>query len=208
MAKQNRAGFLERALREFRWSFIITALVFIALGLLLILRPNLARELLAYAVGGALAVYGLFNILSFLFAKDRTLSFELVIGVITAAVGIFILASPGTVLNIIQIVLGLAIIIDSLLGIKRAFTLRELGLGSWGAILSLSILTSILGILFVMHQDLFGSALMVVIGIVLLYQGVSDLITVIRISVIGNRMKKNLELSVRDEIVLDPDGDR
>ncbi len=86
--------------------------------------------------------------------------------------------------------------------------MRELGLGSWGAILSLSILTSILGILFVMHQDLFGSALMVVIGIVLLYQGVSDLITVIRISVIGNRMKKNLELSVRDEIVLDPDGDR
>lgn len=207
MAKKNRAGFLEKALQEFRWSFIITALVFIALGLLLILRPNLARELLAYAVGGALAVYGLFNILSFLFAKDRTLSFELVIGVITAAVGIFILASPGTVLNIIQIVLGLAIIIDSLLGIKRAFTLRELGLGSWGAILSLSILTSILGILFVMHQDLFGSALMVVIGIVLLYQGVSDLITVIRISVIGNRMKKNLELSVRDEIVLDPDGD-
>ncbi len=208
MAKKNRAGFLEKALQEFRWSFIITALVFIALGLLLILRPNLARELLAYAVGGALAVYGLFNILSFLFAKDRTLSFELVIGVITAAVGIFILASPGTVLNIIQIVLGLAIIIDSLLGIKRAFTLRELGLGSWGAILSLSILTSILGILFVMHQDLFGSALMVVIGIILLYQGVSDLITVIRISVIGNRMKKNLELSVRDEIVLDPDGDR
>ena len=207
MAKKNRAGFLEKALQEFRWSFIITALVFIALGLLLILRPNLARELLAYAVGGALAVYGLFNILSFLFAKDRTLSFELVIGVITAAVGIFILASPGTVLNIIQIVLGLAIIIDSLLGIKRAFTLRELGLGSWGAILSLSILTSILGILFVMHQDLFGSALMVVIGIILLYQGVSDLITVIRISVIGNRMKKNLELSVRDEIVLDPDGD-
>ena len=208
MAKKNRAGFLEKALQEFRWSFIITALVFIALGLLLILRPNLARELLAYAVGGALAVYGLFNILSFLFAKDRTLSFELVIGVITAAVGIFILASPGTVLNIIQIVLGLAIIIDSLLGIKRAFTLRELGLGSWGAILSLSILTSILGILFVMHQDLFGSALMVVIGIILLYQGVSDLITVIRISVIGNRMKKNLELSVRDEIVLDPDVDR
>ena len=208
MAKKNRAGFLEKALQEFRWSFIITALVFIALGLLLILRPNLARELLAYAVGGALAVYGLFNILSFLFAKDRTLSFELVIGVITAAVGIFILASPGTVLNIIQIVLGLAIIIDSLLGIKRAFTLRELGLGSWGAILSLSILTSILGILFVMHQDLFGSALMVVIGIVLLYQGVSDLITVIRISVIGNRMKKNLELSVRGGIVLDPDGDR
>ena len=208
MAKKNRAGFLEKALQEFRWSFIITALVFIALGLLLILRPNLARELLAYAVGGALAVYGLFNILSFLFAKDRTLSFELVIGVITAAVGIFILASPGTVLNIIQIVLGLAIIIDSLLGIKRAFTLRELGLGSWGAILSLSILTSILGILFVMHQDLFGSALMVVIGIILLYQGASDLITVIGISVIGNRMKKNLELSVRDEIVLDPDGDR
>ena len=66
MAKKNRAGFLEKALQEFRWSFIITALVFIALGLLLILRPNLARELLAYAVGGALAVYGLFNILSFL----------------------------------------------------------------------------------------------------------------------------------------------
>lgn len=206
MARKDRSGILERALREFRWSFIITALVFIILGALLVLRPQLGIDMLSYTVGGALAIYGGFNILSFLFSRERSLSFELVIGVITAAIGIFALVSPTTIFDIIQIVLGLVICIDSLLGMKRAFALRDLGLKSWWPMLLLSVVTTILGILFMVNKGLFGNALMVAIGIVLLYQGVSDLVTVIRISVVGRRLKEDLSLLVRDQNIIDADN--
>lgn len=206
MARKDRSRILERALREFRWSFIITALVFIILGALLVLRPQLGIDMLSYTVGGALAIYGGFNILSFLFSRERSLSFVLVIGVITAAIGIFALVSPTTIFDIIQIVLGLVICIDSLLGMKRASALRDLGLKSWWPILLLSVVTTILGVLFMVNKGLFGNTLMVAIGIVLLYQGVSDLVTVIRISVIGHRLKEDLSLLVRDQNIIDADN--
>lgn len=207
MAKKDKAGVLDRALKEFRWSFIVTALVFIILGVFLILRPHTASTILVYVVGAALTVYGVFNILSFLFARERALSFELVMGVITAAVGVFALASPATVEAVIQILLGLVIVIDSLLGMKRAFALRDLDLPSWGVMLILSLITAVFGVLFIVNKSLFGPihVLMIVIGVVLLYQGISDLVTVIRISVIGKRLRKDLGLMVRDEIVIDPD---
>lgn len=207
MAKKNKAGILERASREFRWSFIVTALVFIVLGSLLILRPKLGQDVLSYSVGIALTVYGAFNVLSFLFAREKALTFELVIGVITLAVGIFALSAPNVIFDTIQLVLGLVIIIDSLLGIKRAFALRDLGLKSWVGMLFLSIVTSFLGILFMLNKGIFGNALMIVIGVVLLCQGINDMITVIRISVVGNRLKKNLRSIAQSEIILDADDD-
>jgi len=207
MAKKDKAGILERALKEFRWSFIVTALVFIVLGLILILRPKLGQDVLSYTVGIALTVYGAFNVLSSLFAKDRSLTFELIIGAMTLAVGIFALSYPDTIFNTVQIFLGLVIIIDSLLGIKRAFALRDLGLGSWAVMLLLSVLTSFLGVLFMVNKGIFGNALMITIGAVLLYQGLSDMITVIRISIVGKHMKSNLSLMVQDEIIIDSDDD-
>ena len=54
MANRKHAGLLERALREFRWSFVVTALAFILLGLVLIIWPDASMNVLCYLVGTAL----------------------------------------------------------------------------------------------------------------------------------------------------------
>ena len=93
------------------------------------------------------------------------------------------------------------VIIDSLVGIKRAFTLRDLELSSWWVRLLLSVAAAILGALFMVQKELFGRALLIVIGAVLLYQGLSDLISVIQISILGKRLKKTLGAIVQDNII-------
>ena len=147
MANRKHAGLLERALREFRWSFVVTALAFILLGLVLIIWPDASMNVLCYLVGTALVLYGGFNVLSFVFSPERAFTFELVIGVITAAIGIFALFSPSSIRDILSVILGLIVVIDSLIGIKRAFTLRELGLQSWWVLLLLSVIAAFLGVL-------------------------------------------------------------
>mgnify|MGYP000801450494 FL=1 len=122
-------------------------------------------------------------------------------GVLTAAIGIFSLISPDSIRDILSIVLGLVVIIDSLVGIKRAFTLRDLELSSWWVRLLLSVAAAILGALFMVQKELFGRALLIVIGAVLLYQGLSDLISVIQISILGKRLKKTLGAIVQDNII-------
>ena len=51
------------------------------------------------------------------------------------------------------------------------------------------------------QKELFGRALLIVIGAVLLYQGLSDLISVIQISILGKRLKKTLGAIVQDNII-------
>ena len=177
MAKKREKFGWEAALREFRWSFVVAALAFVALGLVLILWPDSSMHVLCYLVGGALTLYGGFNVLSFVFSQERAFTFELVIGVLTAAIGIFALLSPDSIRDILSVVLGLVVIIDSLIGIKRAFTL------------------------FMLQKELFGRALLIVVGCVLLYQGLSDLFTVVQISVLGKRLKKRLDDMVQDNII-------
>ena len=87
------------------------------------------------------------------------------------------------------------------MGIKRAFTLRDLELSSWWVRLLLSVAAAILGALFMVQKELFGRALLIVIGAVLLYQGLSDLISVIQISILGKRLKKTLGAIVQDNII-------
>ena len=141
--------------------------------------------------------------LSFVFSPERAFTFELVIGVITAAIGIFALFSPSSIRDILSVILGLIVVIDSLIGIKRAFTLRELGLQSWWVLLLLSVIAAFLGVLFMIQKEIFGRALLMIVGAVLLYQGLSDLVSVIQISVIGKRLKKNLGVILED----DPEND-
>lgn len=205
MAKHTRADKLERAIREFRWSYIITALAFLVLGIVMVVKPTLAMNALCYLVGIVLTVYGGFNIISFLMAKERIVTFELIIGIFTAAIGIFTLISPSSITNILQLVLGLVIIIDSLLGLKRAFALRDLDSRGWCAMLILSIAAAVLGILFMVKKDLFGTLLFTAIGLVLTYQGISDLISVIQISIVGRRIKKEMELDLVE--IRDPNLD-
>lgn len=205
MAKHTRADKLERAIREFRWSYIITALAFLVLGIVMVVKPTLAMNALCYLVGIVLTVYGGFNIISFLMAKERIVTFELIVGIFTAAIGIFTLISPSSITNILQLVLGLVIIIDSLLGLKRAFALRDLDSRGWCAMLILSIAAAVLGILFMVKKDLFGTLLFTAIGLVLTYQGISDLITVIQISIVGRRMKKEMGLDLVE--IRDPNLD-
>ena len=195
MAKHKEKTWLEATLREFRWSFVVTALAFAALGLVLMLWPDASMHVLCYLVGGALTLYGGFNVLNFVFSRERAFTFELVVGVLTAAIGIF------SIRDILSIVLGLVVIIDSLVGIKRAFTLRDLELSSWWVRLLLSVAAAILGALFMVQKELFGRALLIVIGAVLLYQGLSDLISVIQISILGKRLKKTLGAIVQDNII-------
>ena len=76
--------------------------------------------MLCYLVGGALTLYGALTSSALSSARSGPFTFELVIGVLTAAIGIFALLSPDSIRDILSVVLGLVVIIDSLIGIKRA----------------------------------------------------------------------------------------
>ena len=77
---------------------------------------------------------GAFNILSYVL--DRGMSaytFELLLGILAAAFGVFVLCNKDFIIKFLFIALGLVVLVSSIAGIKRALNLRAFGYPRWWA---------------------------------------------------------------------------
>ena len=141
-------------------AMMMTSLAYIVLGIVTVVFPQKVLDVLCYALGGAMTVYGLFNIISFFVDREGGMYFELVIGVISTGFGIFALFSPGSIATIINIPLGIIIIVDSIMDIKHSLTLRSLGMKKWWISFIISIAVIIFILVTIFFKNIFGALLM------------------------------------------------
>lgn len=154
---------------------IIASLSYIILGLVMVFYPSKVSLGLCYAIGGALTVYGLFNLISFFINRALAFGFELIIGVAATAFGVYFLLSPQAIQNIVAVILGILVIVDSMIDVKRSFQLKTYGVKKWWISFLLSLLVIILAICTILFPTIFASAIMIILGIALIYEGVSAL---------------------------------
>lgn len=170
--KKKFSGHKERNTASF---VIISSLAYLVLGFIMLIFPTKISSVLCYTLGIVLTIYGLFNIITFFFQKNDNMFFELIIGVIATAFGIFTLFSPAIIVEIIFVTIGIVIIIDSLMDIKHSFQLKALGMKYWWICLVISIAVIILGLSTIFFPKFFGDFLIFLLGIVMIYQGISGL---------------------------------
>lgn len=198
---------LKKEARNATFSFILAALLCLALGVALLMWPDSALLVLCYIIGAILAIYGAVNIILY-FARHGlpALRFELIVGIISAAFGLFILLQPQRIVDFLYIVLGLIIIFDSLVSLKRAITLRSLEMKKWWIPLLLSILTLALGLLVIFNPGLFANLTLIVIGIILIYEALSDLWCIHLVSKFNKKVKEVVEETVEAAEAIATDG--
>lgn len=154
---------------------IIASLAYLVLGFIMMLFPSSISSVLCYTLGIVLTVYGLFNIISFFINKEFGLYFELIVGVLATAFGIFTLFSPSIIVNIIFVTIGIIIIIDSLMDIKHSLQLKALGMKYWWICTAVSVSVIILGLCTIFFPSFFGDFLIFLLGIIMIYEGISGL---------------------------------
>ena len=181
MKKSNKSPLT--AAREIKFSFTIAAVVYLALGVLLLLAPNTSRKLLCTLIGVGVSIYGLMGILSFVMDRGSgTYTLELLIGVCALAFGVFSLINPTFLMDFLFTVLGLVVIVTSVSGIKRALNLRTFGYARWWLPMLLSCATLLVALSIVFMPQLYGNMLMMVIGAILIVESVGDLLSIHRLS--------------------------
>ena len=183
-------------------AFIIASIVYIILGVFMVTHPAKVEATLCYAFGILMTIFGVINVISFFINKDSdsNLFFELVFGVLSCAFGVFTLVSPTSVINILFIVIGVIIIIDGIMNVKRSFYLKDFGERYWFVFLIISAVSILAGILTIVFRQPLGSLLIVILGINLIYEGISGLVIMFRIS----QNKKRVE---RKMMMIDADFD-
>ena len=179
-------------LRYWKWQDICAALVLAAGGCIMVLRPALTLEVMAKAVGVLLMIVGLLFVLAFMLRRGRQIiGYDLILGIVIAALGIFVYVQTAFVVSILPSIFGICITISGLLKLQRGFDLKRMGLNSWGYIIILSLISILLGTIIILNPFGAASWLMRLIGACFIYSGITDFITAVYVSWKYSRMIVN-----------------
>lgn len=175
---------MRNILREQRRSSMVAAVVTILMGLLLIFVPDRSIQLLCALLGGALMLTGVIYIFGWL-SKRRETGFPvwfLLPGVILVALGLWLCTSPASVVLLIQYIFAAILIFHGVIDIQGAVSLMRQGWNRWWMDLLLAGLTLVLGILILLNPFGATELLLTAIGVSLVFDGVSDLSLIHRLS--------------------------
>ena len=172
---------MHEALHSVKWSLILASLLYLVLGVALLFWPDTSNLILCYLIAAVLTAYGAFQVIAF-FGREGGSWIGLIIGIICAGFGVYALIQPTGISDIISIILGFVIVVDGALSLRRDWRLRALSFPKWWVPCLLDLAVLVLGLIVVFNPQLFARLLLQVIGVVLLYESISDLWAIHRIS--------------------------
>ncbi|MDL2218787.1 DUF308 domain-containing protein, partial [Ruminococcaceae bacterium OttesenSCG-928-O06] len=141
-----------KASKRYILTFSLFSAGYIALGLLLLLAPDQSRQFLSIALGIAAIVAGIARI-AWHFAKDdlsRAFHNDIPGGVLLVLAGIYLIARAEVLWDWLPVILGFAVVFDSMVKLQHAFDLKRTGFAHWWAVLALALATAVLGLLLVL----------------------------------------------------------
>ncbi|MCF2662814.1 HdeD family acid-resistance protein [Pseudoflavonifractor phocaeensis] len=174
---------MKTILHEQRMSSIAAALVTILLGVVLIWWPDRSVNFLCMLLGVSIFITGIIYILGWLARRREGVpAFFVLPGVILCALGIWLMTSPASVIKLIQYIFGAILIFHGVVDLQGSVALMRQRWGRWWVDLLLALLTVALGALILLNPFGTFAALVVLIGAALIFDGVSDLCIIWRLS--------------------------
>ncbi len=164
-------------LKGLRVNYTVSAVLCILLGLVLLIWPGTTTQIVCMSLGIVLLAYGIIQIVIYLYHRERTIISQgmLLLGIVFAVIGIWILLTPEMIIMAVPVIVGVLIAIHGLHNVVQAIALQKEGYERWWLALTFGLLTVIFGGLLIFNP--FGAVEFVVrlIGIFLIYDGVSDI---------------------------------
>lgn len=160
---------------------ILTSILTALCGLVLVIWPSEIKKGICYAIATAIVIVGVVYIIQYA-KKDVMRDFyrkDLTIGLIMLTLGIIAFIKWEAILNVIPVLLGILILYSGLSKLQNALDLMRLKAKSWLAIMIISILNILFGIIMIVEPAWVMDMLFVLLGIGLLFGGITDIVTMI-----------------------------
>lgn len=153
---------------------LLSSIVFLVLGVLLLIAPAAMLDLYVRIIGAVLLLGAIVRLVAYFVEKaENRVPLSLILGVVSAAIGIFFLAAPGVVTRVLAYVFGAILILNSLLDLVIAVRLPS---GKLVAAL-LSLLGLVLGVLVIVNPRAFSDFITRLIGATLIYESIVSIVT-------------------------------
>lgn len=187
---------METILKKIKANVLISALLCIALGIVLVVWPGMSVKIVCRAIGVVLVINGLIRLLNFVFRKDGSLfsQMNLILGVVIALIGIWIFSRPDTIIALVPILVGVIIVIHGINNLEQAVSLFQSKYDKWWVALVLGLITVGFGVLLIFRPFEAVDTLIMFIGLFLIYDGVSDIWIISRVSRTAKQLKQEMEV--------------
>jgi|GEM_PF-2306214 len=180
---------MKNYIKSWRWTRIAGAVLLFLIGLSFIIAPNLVAQYMALILGVFLIAIGALSVLFEIFKKKYRLSIiGLILGCAYFAIGVALVSIPTTILtSIVGIIVAILICAEGISTIAQA--VYESGDSRyWPLKLIVGLITTGVGIFVMFHTSESTDILLIIIGSILIYIALSQLITIIFLS--GNEKKR------------------
>lgn len=170
--------------------YIIMSVIFCLIGAFFIWMPEPPVAVFGRILGIAMIAFGIVKLVGY-FSKDLyrlAFQFDLQFGILVIVLGAVVLVKPESLIDLMMIALGIAIIADALFRIRVAIDAKKFGIRAWWLIAAFAVLTGIVGIVVAFRPWESAKVLTVLLGTALVAQGILNLlIALFTVKIIKNQ---------------------
>ena len=183
---------IKKFFTKLKWEKLITAIVAIVLGIVFVADPNGSGDAVCKVAGVAMIVLAAAMLIRY-FTSAQLFPENLIFSAVLLLLGIFFIAKSGVVMTVLGLFFGIFLVIDGASKIRDGIDAAKAKIqGCWIWFL-LALLTIVLGVLV-----MFGESVMMLLGISLIVDGVSDIVTTLWLSAGVRKVKKEIEKDEKD----------
>ena len=173
-----------KRIKRLRMGISTFAIISIIAGLFLIFFPIRSLTLMCFIVGAISLLVGVLNIIGYFSKYDLEKFFRVGLagGIIFTIIGFFLIFRSNLATNILVIVIGILVFMNSIIKLPGAFDMKHAGVKYWWISALLSVITAIIGLVMFCTPFDFKEFIIVFVGISFVIDGISNLFTSLYVS--------------------------
>lgn len=201
---------MDKLMKKFFRSSLISSIILIALGILLIFQSEATIITISYIIGGILVALGV--VAGIKFIKNTNIAqkseLDLVYGIVCVILGVLVIKNPEAIASIIPVILGISIIISSANKLQYAFELRANANKLWKTTMIISIISTLCGIVLLFNPFKAVTYFTKVVGIFIVIYSILDMISTYTIKRNVKLFQKSIEEQIKEaEVIEESSGD-
>ncbi|MFR2944826.1 MAG: HdeD family acid-resistance protein [Lachnospiraceae bacterium] len=183
---------IKKFFTKLKWEKLVTAIVAIVLGIVFVADPNGSGDAVCKVAGVAMIVLAAAMLIRY-FTSAQLFPENLIFSAVLLLLGIFFIAKSGVVMTVLGLFFGIFLVIDGASKIRDGIDAAKAKIQGWWIWFILALLTIVLGVLV-----MFGESVMTLLGVSLIVDGVSDIVTTLWLSAGVRKVKKEIEKDEKD----------
>lgn len=191
---------MKEMLGRIKADMILSAVLCVVMGVVIFVWPATTIDLMCKVLAVGMIIFGAVQLVAYFFNRMDS-SFSGVLGLIAALVGLWIFTKPESIVSLIPIVIGVILMIHGMQDIKLAFEAKSNRYGRWWSMLLIAVVSLAFGVLCIVNAFGMVKLALKIIGVALIYDGLSDLWIVNRTAKAAKTMRemeKALEVEYKE----------